>query len=435
LESGIIVVQKAVQKGFEVATNNLTALKIESLSDTGRYADGSGLYLNISKDGTKSWLYRYQLKGKRRWMGLGSYHRKSNTLAMARSQSIEVKALVNRGIDPIEQQRDKNEDKRQADIKTKHQNKLQNMTFKVCSDSYIDTMKAQWSNAKHIQQWTNTIRTYAFPFIGDMPVKDIDIEHIKLVLDPIWETKTETANRVRQRIESILAYAIANKYRESSNPAIWKGLLDNFYPKPEKVKQKRYEQAGVEKHHNAIPYEDLPAFMQELRNMKGIAAKALQFTILTASRTGEVRFAMWDEFNLDKKEWNIPKSRMKARKVHRVALSDAAIELLNSIPKVNDYVFPGAKVDKPISDGAMSSVLKRMKKDGVTVHGFRSTFRDYIGEETGFPYRIAEFALAHGLTDDAEKAYARGDMLKKRFAMMNAWADYAYGHKSKTIKS
>ena len=419
-----MVVQKMVQKGFGVAINNLTALKIESLSVTGRYADGSGLYLNISKDGTKSWLYRYQLKGKRRWMGLGSYHRKSNSLAMARAKSIEVKALVNRGIDPIDQQRGEDEDKREIDIKTKRESKLQNMTFKVCAESYIDTMKAQWSNAKHIQQWTNTLATYAFPFIGDMPVKDIDIEHIQLVLDPIWEAKTETANRVRQRIESILAYAIGKKYRSTSNPAIWKGLLDSFYPKPEKVKQKRYEQAGLEKHHNALAYEDLPEFMQELNKMEGIAAKALQFTILTASRTGEIRFAKWDEFNFDRKEWNIPKARMKARKAHRVALPDVSLQLLNSMPRLNEYVFPGSKVGKPISDGAMSAVLKRMEMKGVTVHGFRSSFRDYIGEETGFPYRLAEFALAHGLTDEAEKAYARGDMLKKRFKMMNAWADY-----------
>jgi len=409
-----------------MAANNLTALKIESLADTGRYADGSGLYLNISKDGTKSWLYRYQLKGKRRWMGLGSYHRKSNTLAMARSKSVEAKALVNRGIDPLDQQRDEDEGKRLSDLKSKRENELQSMTFKVCAEGYIETMKAQWSNAKHIQQWTNTLVTYALPFIGNMPVKDIEVEHIQLVLDPIWETKTETANRVRQRIESILAYAIGKKYRNTPNPAIWKGLLDSFYPKPEKVKQKRYEKAGLEKHHNALPYDELPAFMQDLRNMEGIAAIALQFTILTASRTSEIRFAKWDEFNIDKKEWNIPKGRMKARKAHRVALSDAATNLLNTLPRLNEYVFPGGKVDKPISDGAMSSVLKRMNRKGITVHGFRSSFRDYIGEETGFPYRLAEFALAHGLTDEAEKAYARGDMLKKRFTMMNAWADYIF---------
>ena len=407
-----------------MAAIKLTALKVANLTDTGRYADEAGLYLNISKDGTKSWLYRYQLNGKRRWMGLGSYHTKSNTLAMARVKAVEAKTLVNRGVDPIDQQSTENENKKAAVRKFNKDKKLKSMTFQVCTENYIDVMKAQWSNEKHIQQWTNSLTTYAFPIFGDMPVKDIDVEHVRLCLDPIWNTKTETASRVRQRIESIISYAIANKFRETSNPAIWKGLLDQFYPKPEKVKQKRYEQEGKEKHHNALPYQEMPGFMVELKKMDGVAPKALRFTILTASRSGEIRFAKWGEFDMNRKEWNIPKNRMKARKAHRVALSDAAITLLKLLPQVNDYVFPGWKRDTSMSDGAMSAVLKRMDKKSVTVHGMRSTFRDYIGEETRFPYRLAEYALAHQLTDDAEKAYARGDMLKKRFTMMNAWADY-----------
>ncbi|HHA19550.1 MAG TPA: integrase, partial [Methylophaga sp.] len=223
---------------------------------------------------------------------------------------------------------------------------------------------------------------------------------------------------------AVISYAIAHKYRETSNPAIWKGLLDKFYPNPNKVKEIQYEKAGKDRHHNALSYDKAAVFMAELCSLEGIAAKALRFTILTASRTGEVRFSTWDEFNLDKGEWNIPKSRMKARKAHRVALSDAAVQLLRELPRVEEFVFPGWKVGCPMSDGAMAGVLKRMGRTGVTVHGFRSTFRDYIGEETGFPYRLAEFALAHGLTDEAEKAYARGDMLMKRFKMMNVWADY-----------
>jgi len=424
LKSDTIAVQKVVQNRCEMAEGKLTALKVANISGKGRYADGGGLYLNISKGGTKSWLYRYQLNGKRRWMGLGSYHPKSNSLAKARIAVINEKSLVNRRIDPIAKKRLDDKSKRDADELRVYENKIKAMTFKVCAENYIETMKSQWSNPKHIQQWGNTLKTYAYPFFGEMPVKDIDIEDIRSCLTPIWNTKTETANRVRQRIESVISYAIANKYREASNPAIWKGLLDQFYPKPEKVKQIRHEQAGKEKHHNALPYQDMPAFMVELKQMEGVAAQALQFIILTASRTSEVRYATWNEFNIEKKEWNIPKARMKARKEHRVALSETAINLLEAMPRVNQFVFTGWKEGKPMSNAAMPAVLKRMARKEITVHGFRSSFRDYIGEETAFPHRLAEFALAHGLTDESEKAYARGDMLKKRFKMMNDWADF-----------
>ena len=408
-----------------MAQKKITALEIESYSEPKWYAIGDGLYFYIAKTGSKSWVFRYQFNKKRRLMGLGGYNPKTNSLAKARIKATAAKALVNSGIDPIEEQRAQKAEALESDKVDRREKKLKGMTFSKCATNYIEAMKPQWSNKKHIQQWTNTLTTYAFPLIGDMPVKDIDVEHVRLVLDPIWNTKTETANRVRQRIESVISYAIANKYREMSNPAIWKGLLDTFYPKPEKVKQIRYEQAGEEKHHNALPYQDMPTFMEKLKEMNGTAVQALRFTILTAARTNEVIMATWDEFNIDKKEWNVPKGRMKARKAHRVALSDAVVDLLESLPRVNEYVFSGWKVDKPMSNGAMSAVLKRMHRKDITVHGFRSTFRDYIGEETGFPYRLAEFALAHGLTDEAEKAYARGDMLKKRFKMMNVWADYS----------
>jgi integrase len=407
-----------------MAQKKITVLEIESYSEPKWYAIGDGLYFYIAKTGSKSWVFRYQFNKKRRLMGLGGYNPKTNSLAKARIKATAAKALLDSGIDPIEDQRGQKAKSLEVEMSAKREKKLKSMTFSVCAANYIEAMKAQWSNQKHIQQWTNTLTTYAYPYIGDMPVKDIDVQHVRLVLDPIWNTKTETANRVRQRIESVISYAIANKYRETSNPAIWKGLLDTFYPKPEKVKQIRYEQAGEDKHHNALPYQDMPAFMGRLQKMEGTAAQALRFTILTAARTSEVIMATWDEFNFDKKEWNVPRGRMKARKAHRVALSDAVVDLLESLPRVNEYVFAGWKIGKPMSNAAMSAVLKRMDRKDITVHGFRSSFRDYIGEETGFPYRLAEFALAHGLTDEAEKAYARGDMLKKRFKMMNAWADY-----------
>ena len=387
-----------------MASKKLTALKVESLSKPKWYGDGDGLYLYIAETGTKSWAFRFQHNKKRRIMGLGGYNAKTNTLAMARVKATAARVLLDRGIDPLEYQNQQKADDDKAKEIAKKNKELNQMTFKHCAESYIEIMKPQWSNQKHIQQWTNTLVTYAYPYIGNMAVKDVDVEDIRRVLDPIWNTKTETASRVRQRMESVIAYAIANKYRERANPATWKGLLDTFYPKPEKVKQKRYEKAGKEKHHNALPYTELPSFMNELKQMGGIASKALQFAILTACRTREVRLAEWNEINLDKKEWNIPARRMKARKAHRVALSDSAIELLKSLPRMNNFIFAGMKQDRSISDGAMTAVLKRMDKTDITVHGFRSTFRDYIGEETGFPYRLAEYALAHQLTNEAEKA-------------------------------
>lgn len=402
----------------------LTALSVEKNTSTGRYADGDGLYLNISNTGTKSWLFRYQLRGARRWMGLGAYHKHSNNLAMARAEANAKRALLIQGIDPIEH------DKQQQKLRLQQVEQLQReelrrqKTFKVCATDYIDKKQHEWTNEKHTQQWTNTLEAYVYPYIGDMPVMDIEIEDIRRCLDPIWTTKTETATRVRQRIEAVISYAIASKYRDTPNPATWRGLLDKFYPNPQRVKQKKYEQEGEGEHHSALPYSDMPKFMADLINRKGIGAKALRLAILTAVRSGELRFATWDEFNLKKKEWNIPKERMKSKTAHRVALSDAAVELLKALPQVSKYVFPGFQEGKPISDGAMRRVLKRMGRDDLTVHGFRSTFRDYIGEETSFPFLVAEYALAHKLKDQAQKAYARGDMLKKRFAMMNAWAEY-----------
>ncbi|MEZ0186777.1 MAG: tyrosine-type recombinase/integrase [Candidatus Reddybacter sp.] len=415
-----------------MAQSKLTALKVESLSIPGRYSDSGGLYLNISKEGTKSWLYRYQRQGSRRWMGLGSYHKKSNTLATARAMAVEMKGLLNKGLDPIDNKRGLQEAKIKDREESDREKRLRSMTFKACAEGYMKIMAPEWSNPKHRQQWANTLATYAYPFIGDMPVNGIGTEHIRQCLDPIWNTKTETASRVRQRIESVISYAIVNKYREQANPAVWKGSLDKLYPKPSKVKDNLYHAAGQEQHHNALSYPEIPAFITRLKAMGGVAPIALKFLILTASRTGEVRFAQWDEFDLNKKEWNIPKARMKARKAHRVALSDTAVELIEAMPRVSEWVFPGGKIGKPMSDGALSAVLKRMDMKDITVHGFRSSFRDYIGEETGFPHRLAEYALAHGLSDETEKAYARGDLLKRRFELMAHWASYVDSNATQT---
>lgn len=407
-----------------MALNQLTAVKVENIREPGRYADGGGLYLNVTKAGQKSWLYRYSIHGKRRWHGLGGYNKKSNTLSMARAAVVKLRVQISQSVDPIDQriiESNERAEKKERAIKEQRQ---RDMTFETCAKVHIKRKTPEWSNDKHIQQWTNTMTRYVYPFIGDIPVNDIEISHVRECLDPIWQTKTETATRVRQRIESVMSFAIAMGYRKYANPATWKGLLDNFYPNPEKVKQKKYEKLGVEKHHNALPYKDIHNFMAELMEMPGVGPTALRFTILTAARTSEVILAKWGELNLARSEWTIPRSRMKARKEHRVALSENAVALLESLPRTSDYIFPGWITDKPLSNGAMTSVLRRMKRKDITVHGFRSTFRDYIGEETSYPYRLAEYALAHGLKDGAEKAYARGDMFKKRLDMMNNWASY-----------
>lgn len=411
-----------------MAINQLTALQVNQEIEPGRYVDGGGLYLYIKKDGKKFWEFRYQLNKQRRTKGLGAFDKKTNGLAAARKKAAVYRALVADHIDPIEHAKEI-EFERLAEIERKHEARKveaaeKNATFQFCAERYIDNKKAEWKNAKHKQQWENTLDTYAYPVIGDMPISKIEMSHIRKILDPIWTTKTETASRVRQRIEVVISSAIAVGERETANPAVWKGLLENFYPRPEKVKKKRNIEQGKDGHFPALPYEDMPKFMAELVKLDGIAAMALRFLILTVPRTTELRLAKPSEIDIDKKIWTIPEGRMKAGTRHRVALSDAAIETIESTPRINEYIFAGWRRHRPLSEGGLRSVLKRMDRLDITVHGFRSTFRDYIGEETGFPDRLAEYALSHQLTDEAEKAYARGDKLKKRFDMMNAWANY-----------
>lgn len=418
-----------------MALNQLTAIKVAKLSKRGRYADGGGLYLNVRENGRKQWEYRFQLNKKIRYMGLGAYDKHHNTLSKAREEAANARFLVKQGIDPIQHAQDEkvrsvvNNEKRERELEQFEKSK--NATFERSAIELIEQKKSGWKNEKHKQQWLNTLRDYVYPHLGDMPVSDIDVEHVRKCLDPIWHTKTETASRVRQRIESVMSYAIANNLRESSkgNPAMWKGLLENFYPNAEKVKRNRHLAAGTDGHFAALPYDLMPDFMAKLVKLDGFGPMALRFLILTVPRTTELRLATWDEIDFDKKMWTIPAGRMKASKRHRIPLSDAALELLNNAPRVayTNLIFPGWKKGSPLSENGLSSVLRtRMKVEKLeaTVHGFRSTFRDYIGEETGFPDRLAEFALAHQLTDEAERAYARGDKLKKRFEMMNVWAEF-----------
>ncbi|MDB4431212.1 integrase arm-type DNA-binding domain-containing protein [Pseudomonadales bacterium] len=398
----------------------LSATKVKTVQAAGMYCDGDGLYLQVSSGGTKSWVYRYSLSKRRRDMGLGSLDVLS--LAEARLARNDQKKLLNQGVDPIEH-RNADRAARLADlIRSEHES----ITFKKCAEEFIAAKQAEWKSAKHKQQWNNTLRDYAYPIIGQLSIAKIDQAAVLKCLKPIWTIKTETATRVRQRIEAILDYAKACRYREGDNPAVWKGGLEPILPNPTKLKNI--------KHHDSLHYDKLPNFMSELRSEVGIGARALRLAILTATRTSEVINARWNEVDLDKKVWTVPKERMKAGKVHRVALSSAAVRLFEELPRINKFVFPGMSDEKPLSNMAMAATLRRMGRTDITVHGFRSTFRDWVAEKTNFPARVAETALAHQLTDKAEKAYQRGDLIEKRFEMMEAWASYCDSHKAKVVR-
>lgn len=341
-------------------------------------------------------MLRYQVDGRRRDLGLGAYPDVS--LAMARERAAEARRLIANGEDPIAQ-------KQQAKPKT----------FRDAALELIESKRPGWKNAKHAAQWVSTLEAYAFPKLGQMQVSRIETADVIAALKPIWSKKPETANRVRQRIEAVIDYASALGIRSGDNPARWRGHLDNLLPKPTKMR--------AVQHHPALPHLKIAGFMAALENRSGVAARALGFTILTAARSGEVRGMTWAEIDLEAGIWTIPADRMKAGKEHRVPLSDAALSLLGERSEDNAIVFASeTKRGKPISDMSMTAVLRRMGFDGITVHGFRSTFRDWAGETTGFPREVIEAALAHGIKDKAEAAYARSDLFDKRRTLMEAWA-------------
>lgn len=400
----------------------LTADKVKRLTEAGTHSDGGGLYLQIKPSGSKSWIYRYQINKQRRWMGLGGFPEIS--LANARKARDQQRLMVKTGTDPLELKRERKE----KVVEQHKQAKALLMTFRRCAEEYIEQHEPAWKSRKHAQQWTNTLTTYAYPIIGDMPADNINIEHILQILKPMWLEKTETATRVRNRIELVLDYASTLQYRSGDNPARWRGNLAHLLAKPTKIKKV--------KHHTALPYDDLAEFMVKLGAAQGLAAKALTLTILCATRTSETLFATWPEIDLKKKTWVIPASRMKAEKEHRIPLSTAAVALLEALKAeaASDFLFPGMKLGKPLSNMSMTNVLRRMDRGDLTVHGFRSTFRDWIAEKTNYPQRVAETALAHKLKDGAEAAYQRGDLLEKRSQMMHAWADYCLSKKSKVVK-
>lgn len=390
------------------AINKLSALQVNRLSKPGLYGDGAGLYLQITKGGVKSWLFRYMRNGRARGMGLGPVHTVS--LSNARIKALDVRRQLLAGIDPLDAKR---QDQTLAKVGA-----VKVTTFDECCAAYIDAHSSGWKNAKHADQWRNTLATYASPYFGSLPISDIDTALVMKALEPIWISKTETASRVRGRIESVLDWATARGHRIGENPARWKGHLDHLLPKRSKV------QAVV--HHAALPYVDAPKFMVQLRAINTMAAKALELLILTATRTSEVIEARWDEFDLGAGVWRIPAERMKAGKEHRIPLSPAAKVLLEHMQSIkqNEFVFPGQRKDKPLSNMALLQMLKRMGRSDLTAHGFRSTFRDWVGETTHYPREVAEAALAHLLKDKAEAAYARGDLFEKRAAMMADWSTH-----------
>ncbi|MBK6973246.1 MAG: integrase arm-type DNA-binding domain-containing protein [Sterolibacteriaceae bacterium] len=401
----------------------LTPLSISRATKPGLYGDGAGLYLQIGPTGGKSWLFRFMLNGKAREMGLGPQH--TIKLPEARAKAAACRRLLLDGKDPIEE--------RKATTLRQRLETARAATFKLCAERYIASHRTGWKNAKHASQWENTLGEYVFPIIGDLPVAAVDTSLVMKCLLPIWTNRTETATRVRGRIESILDWATVSNYRQGENPARWRGHLDKLLPRRTKV-------AKV-KHHSALPYSQISTFVENLRTQNGISARALEFTILTAARSGEVRGARRDEFDLNTRMWTIPAARMKADREHCVPLSNEAVRLIEALPRFagTDLLFPGSKSGKPLSDMSLTAVIRRMDtgqsggdRNGwrdtegrvITAHGFRSAFRDWAGETTSFPREVIEHALAHQLKDKAEAAYARGTLFDKRRHLMSDWAKY-----------
>lgn len=391
-----------------MADGKLTALQVKKMTKPGHHGDGGGLYLRVG-DGRKSWMFRYKVAGKTTWLGLGP--ESDYTLAEAREAARQCRRQLREGIDPLEARRAAKATTQEAE----------GLTFQVMAEKYIKAHEAEWRNAKHAAQWAATLTAYAYPIMGNKPVHSIDVADVLEALEPIWTEKPETASRVRGRIEAVLDYAAARKLRSSENPARWRGHLDHLLPARAKV-------ARVE-HHAAIPYADLPALMVKLSASRGMAAMCLRFDILTAARSGEARGATWGEIDVESATWTIPGNRMKAGREHRVPLSAPALAILREVAQLGtdpaQLVFPGAVKGKPLSDVALNKALATAGGGAFTVHGMRSTFRDWCAERTTYPREVAEAALAHTNKDKVEAAYLRGDHFEQRRRLMDDWAAYA----------
>lgn len=389
----------------------LSARAVAAIKTEGRHAVGgaAGLHLRVSA-GHRGWVLRIMVGEQRRDLGLGSFPEIG--LAEAREKARQMHKLVREGVDPLSTKR--------AQRSTLVARRATEKNFDWCVDAFLQSKADEWKNAKHRQQWENTLKAYASPHLGRLLVQDIDLQHVLLCLEPIWKTKNETASRLRGRIESVLDWAAVRKYRTGENPARWKGHLDKVLAAPMKIQKVQ--------HHRAVPIDAMAGFMVALRGRDGLAGRALEFTILTAARSGEVRGATWQEIDLSSEVWTVPGERMKAGRQHRVPLSPAAVDLLRRLPGIGagNLIFPGMK-DQPLSDMSLTAVMRRMKVDAVP-HGFRSTFRDWAGDRTDYPRDLAELALAHILENKTEQAYRRGDALERRRDMMTAWAEFiGYG--------
>jgi integrase len=384
----------------------LTALAAEKRARTGRHSDGGGLYLNVSSAGTKSWIFMWAKQGKRREMGLGAYP--AVTLKFAREKAARCRSLVAAGIDPITER-----------------NRRQEKTFAECVDLYIEAMEPNWRNEKHRYQWRQTLTNYCLA-IRSKPVASITTQEVLEVLRPIWGTKSETASRLRGRIELVLDFAKAKDWRDGENPARWRGHLKNILPQRKKLSRG---------HLAAMDYREVRSFVVRLRNTEAMAARALEFAILTAGRTSEVLNATWQEIDLNQKIWTIPKERMKVGEEHTVPLSGAAMKILRRLYKVrvSNFVFPSQRHDGPMSNMVMTMLLRRMQVDNTTVHGFRSSFRDWCGDVSPFPRELAEAALAHRVGDAVERAYRRSKAIEKRRKLMEAWAAFCGPSKSAKV--
>ena len=400
-------------------SKELTPIELKRLVEPGRYAVGgvAGLYLVVKPTGAKSWVFRYALPithtskagrpfAARRDAGLGGYP--DVTLAQAREKARTIREQLVNGIDPVQARREARAARVASEAKA--------LTFDQATKKLLASKAPEFSNPKHRQQWANTLERYASPLLGFLPVDQIELAHVVSVLEPIWAEKTETATRLRGRIESVLAWATVSGFRSGDNPARWKGNLDAILPKPGKLKNVQ--------HHKALPIAEMHAFMEALRKREGVAARALEFAILTAARSGEVRAAVWSEIDLEAKIWTVPAERMKAGREHIVPLCDDAIRLLNGLPRHEGcaFVFASPRLGQ-LSDMTLSAVLRRMKVDAVP-HGFRSTFRDWVSELTAYPHEVAEMALAHAIPSSVERAYRRGDLLTKRRRLMDDWARF-----------
>jgi integrase len=393
--------------------HKLTATEAKNLKTPGRHSDGGNLYLSITPAGARRWVFLFRWQGRPKEVGLGSASEGSRlylTLAQARTRAAAMRELLADGKDPLAE-------------KQKEQAATKPQTFGECASSLIATKQAGWRNEKHRQQWTNTLTSYCAPIWGTR-VADVNTEGVLKCLQPIWQSKPETASRVRGRIEAVLSAAKVLGHRTGENPALWKGNLDQLLPRSKKLSRG---------HHAAMAYAEVPAFLASLHERRGAAALALEWTILCASRTGEAIGASWGEIDLEARVWSIPAARMKAGRPHRVPLSDAALAVLERAREVRDhdgddaFLFPGQRRGRPMSNMALEMVLRRMAAaDTATVHGFRSSFRDWCGD-TGIAREVAEVCLAHAVADATERAYARSDLLERRRSVMEAWGSFCAG--------